>query len=416
VAADSPYRGKSFPAATVMLHQVAQYRREVEQFYLALICQLINQGYPKLDIALLQIAGRQSPFARLLNERFQALGLDCQTAWEIELATLQSLINYIQAVQQMMAGSMGVNLNFLEFYCQTLRLQPATIEVINSLFITDTCQYRNCQCGLNRSSDRINLQWPNQCNRLSHNNLSCNGSGLTRLRCNRLGCTCRRTSSCDSTCESAANFNQTDKGWYYERLRQYDAALAQAIKQLGPGLNITTSQRLKCLQNELGIAEQDIIRPTEIRSEHNCIDYTELWRLLKGQEWKQANELTWRLMMTARNRTGSLSVRDIADFPCQDLVTIDYLWARFSQNRFCFRTQQQAWIWYQDPGQFVRQVGWVYKDWAQTEVWRSAENLKFSLEAEQGHLPFLPYVVENRQYIDFTQALINRLDRCPIVA
>lgn len=405
----------------VMLHQAAQYQREVERFYLALLCQLINQGYTKLDIALLQITGRQSPFARLLNERFQVLDLNYQTAWEIELATLQSLISYIQAVQQMMAGIMGVNLNFLEFYCQTLKLQPTTIEVINSLFITDrACQYRTCQCGLNRSSDRINDHisdhWPNNCNSLSRNSLGCNGSGFTGLRCNRLGCTCMRTSSCYSTCEQTANFNQTYKGWYYERLRQYDAALAQAIKQFGPCLNVATRQQLKCLQNELGIAEQDIIRPTEIRSEHNCIDYTELWRLLKGQEWKQANELTWRLMMTARNRTGSLSVRDIADFPCQDLHTIDYLWMRFSQNRFCFSTQRQAWRWYQDPDQFVRQVGWVYKDWAKTEVWRSAENLKFSLEAEQGHLPFLPHVVENRQYIDFTQALINRLDRCPIVA
>jgi hypothetical protein len=404
-----------------MFHSAAQYQQQIEQFYLALIYQLLNQGYTKLDVGLLHAVGRQSPFANLLLGRFQNFGLDCRTAWEIELAVLQSLTSYIQTVQQTTASKL-MGLNCLSVQSPTLGLQPTTLETIHSLLIADNCQRYpspNGQLYSTTLSYRPNSQGCG-CNSCGCNGCGCNGCGCNGCGCNSCGCNgCGCTTTGSGWCQQGKAkqpLPAKNQGWYYARLRQYDAALVQAIKQFGPDLNCAADQQLKCLQNQLGIADHDLIAPTEIRSAGNRIDYTELWRLLKAQNWQQANELTWRLITEAKGRNGAISIENIASFPCQDLLTIDHLWMRFSCSQFCFSTQRQIWWRCQDPNLFARQVGWVYQDNSQTQVWRSAANLKFSLQAEQGHLPFLPHVIKNRRYQDFTKALLNRLDCCPIMA
>jgi serine/threonine-protein kinase len=76
------------------------------------------------------------------------------------------------------------------------------------------------------------------------------------------------------------------------------------------------------------------------------IDYSELEKLLKAQEWRKADELTAKLMLKATNREkeGWLDAEYIKNFPCEDLRTIDQLWVHYSNSKFGFSIQKKIWL------------------------------------------------------------------------
>ncbi|NET86888.1 MAG: protein kinase [Kamptonema sp. SIO1D9] len=122
------------------------------------------------------------------------------------------------------------------------------------------------------------------------------------------------------------------------------------------------------------------------------VDYTKLRNLLAAGEWKEADEETGRVMVKVANREeeGWLSVKDIDNFPCTDLRTIDQLWVKYSKGRFGFSVQKQI---YQSLGgtrnyevkiweAFGSRVGWRKED-----DWLYYKDLTFDLTAPLGHLP-----------------------------
>ena len=121
------------------------------------------------------------------------------------------------------------------------------------------------------------------------------------------------------------------------------------------------------------------------------IDYSELEKLLKAQEWRKADELTAKLMLKVANREkkGWLDTEHIDAFPCEDLQTIDQLWVHYSNSKFGFSIQKKIWLEcggvigkydYEVWKKFAVKVGW--NDWrTYSEFMNDTKNAQNALPA-----------------------------------
>ncbi len=71
------------------------------------------------------------------------------------------------------------------------------------------------------------------------------------------------------------------------------------------------------------------------------IDYTNLESLLAAKNWYAANNETAQKMLEVMETNHHLSVADIQNFPCEDLLKIDQLWVTASHDRFGFSIQKE---------------------------------------------------------------------------
>jgi hypothetical protein len=119
------------------------------------------------------------------------------------------------------------------------------------------------------------------------------------------------------------------------------------------------------------------------------IDYSKLRELLKFKDWRGADKETAALILkvAGREKEGSLTVKNIQEFPCEDLRTIDQLWVKYSNGRFGFSVQKRIW---QDAQQnletFGVSVGWRNEGWFNSS-WKVYYSLTFTRNAPLGHLP-----------------------------
>lgn len=121
-------------------------------------------------------------------------------------------------------------------------------------------------------------------------------------------------------------------------------------------------------------------------------DYHTLELLLQEGYWQEADEFTFYAMLKVSNREYERYFRpkDIANFPREDLLIIDNLWRKYSQNLFGFSIQKKIYtslggnqnyqydIW----ERFSEYVGWRVND-----VPLLYEQLNFSMKAPKGHFP-----------------------------
>jgi hypothetical protein len=120
------------------------------------------------------------------------------------------------------------------------------------------------------------------------------------------------------------------------------------------------------------------------------IDYRNLEDLLKRQQWKQADIITFETMLRICNRHKFLRVEDIDIFPCEDLQIIDQLWLKYSQEKFGFSIQKQIFD-RLDNGQQYNDKLW--DDFGLIIGWRKGnKNIRydraiFDINAPRGHLP-----------------------------
>jgi len=105
------------------------------------------------------------------------------------------------------------------------------------------------------------------------------------------------------------------------------------------------------IQPEIPVKTSEVLQQSktmdadDLRSEKG-IDYTKLRDLLKAQQWKEADQETYRTMIRAvgRKEGNSCRVKEFRNFPCADLETIDSLWIKYSNGRFGFSVQKQIYI------------------------------------------------------------------------
>jgi serine/threonine protein kinase len=137
------------------------------------------------------------------------------------------------------------------------------------------------------------------------------------------------------------------------------------------------------------------------------VDYTKLQHLLAARKWQQADAETWRVMCEALDKPqrSYLQRSDIDRFPCEDFLTINRLWEKYSQGRFGLGVQIKIYhSCEQDFGQFCHAVGWIpYKPFS--------SYLKFTTSAPIGHLPSWSWA-GGGQLWRIAQTLASKLETC----
>lgn len=126
-------------------------------------------------------------------------------------------------------------------------------------------------------------------------------------------------------------------------------------------------------------------------------DYTKLRDLLAAKQWREADLETYKRMLevAGRNLKGSLRVKDVYNFPCKDLVTIDELWIKYSDGKFGLSVQKQI---YESMGGTKEYDYKVIEDfgnrvgWRQDGKWLRYHYLTFSEKYEMGCLPVSFYL------------------------
>ena len=133
-------------------------------------------------------------------------------------------------------------------------------------------------------------------------------------------------------------------------------------------------------------------RSVELRSERG-VDYTKLRDLLAAGNWKEADQETDKVMCQAAGRgsEGWLRVKDIDNFPYEDLRIINQLWLHYSDGKFGFSVQKEI---YESLGGTREYNEKVFVDFCARVGWRKGGNwlnyseLTFNLNAPTAHLPW----------------------------
>lgn len=353
------------------MNKLIAYTRIAEEQYIELLKRLISEGKADLDVvSLLQARLNNEETRKALNDARINQGISLGTEGEIELEVCRTLIAYYQEVKAILSLQAPITgQSILDYKRESLNL-PTAIRSIEDLI-------KNQRFGAD-----------------SHHN----------------------------------KFNKATK----DKLDKYDQALMEAILKDGVPIRSSTAWDLRQLQLTLGIDDHHTIPPEALRSAVR-IDYIPLWRLLEANQWQEANHVTQQLMLETarRNRVqqwvteaipypGLLRLTDLQNFPCVDLLTIDYLWSRFSNGQFGFSTQNQIWrLSNANLNEFARQVGWL------TEMsWIAPHCLQVPPMAKRGHLPFVlpifqpapdhPYQQWETCTADCLNELLQRLQSCPI--
>lgn len=137
-------------------------------------------------------------------------------------------------------------------------------------------------------------------------------------------------------------------------------------------------------QSEVAIVDEDDL------ASNKGVDYTQLRDLLKSGAWKEADQETASIMirLSGGELEGQFQLQNMNTFPCKELLKIDELWQKYSQNKFGFTVQKNILSSAsRDFEGMARRVGWYTN-----LVWVKEQDLEYDLTAPQGHLPTLRWV------------------------
>lgn len=163
--------------------------------------------------------------------------------------------------------------------------------------------------------------------------------------------------------------------------------------------------------------ESALIEINLLTEQQSCVrkskDVQELEKLLEQKKWKDADQKTYQvlLILTKRESIGFMNEEAIKKIPCSDLKTIDQLWKKYSGGLFGFSVQKRIFVETDnqlepdainryDPNayiHFVDLVRWIESGKNGKEEWKPYDQLNFSLEAPEGHLPRLPELAKGME-------------------
>ncbi len=157
----------------------------------------------------------------------------------------------------------------------------------------------------------------------------------------------------------------------------------------------------KANSDAIVVESAPLIDDVPLKSEKG-VGYTLLRDLLKAGKWKDADYATYKVMLKAAGQEAEkrsyLKLKEIRNFPCADLLTIDQLWVTASGGEFGFSVQKQIWVevggkldYRKDETAAIQ----AYEKMSDRVKWRvdgnyiSYEDVTFDTSAEPGHLPYL---------------------------
>ena len=150
----------------------------------------------------------------------------------------------------------------------------------------------------------------------------------------------------------------------------------------------------------------------------------QLETLLKAHQWKEADEETYRLMITTVGKDEGVwfDREDLLNFPCDELKAIDGLWVKYSNGHFGFSVQKQIYLEcggkldgnYPDSEiweLFCNRVGWKTKG-----KWMVYSDLAPSSYSHQGEIPCCVWVFGGvvTRFSSLTQRLLEGARHSPI--
>ena len=115
--------------------------------------------------------------------------------------------------------------------------------------------------------------------------------------------------------------------------------------------------------------------------------YADLERYLKNGQWKEADDETYRLMITevGKDKGQWFSSEDWLNFPCEPLKAIDGLWVKHSGGKFGFSVQKEMYL---ECGGVPdgRYYEGAWHKLCEMNGWDGS--IKYGLKSPRGHLPF----------------------------
>ncbi len=172
---------------------------------------------------------------------------------------------------------------------------------------------------------------------------------------------------------------------------EVDEFFAKVLDKLLQGAVIdryqTGAEALRDL--EIGILRQQSKSMGEMYP--SKLDFAKLEYALSIGDYKAADLETWNILCRALGRPlgSKFSERDIGRIPCNELLNLDNLWLRYSNNRFGFSVKGEI---YEAEGQnyrsFCEKIGYRVKR-AGSMTWISGNRINYSNEAPKGHLPWV---------------------------
>jgi hypothetical protein len=190
-----------------------------------------------------------------------------------------------------------------------------------------------------------------------------------------------------------------DKTEWKETILMYAAQVnpSSLIRSL---LSINNQQSValayQCLKNSSRKVEPELEKELQQLTENvQDLRYQNLENYLKNQQWREADEETYRLMITTVGKEeGQLFDReDMENFPCEDLRTIDQLWVKYSKGHFGFSVQKNIWLECGGvPGEYDYDIFRKFGDrvgWRKGGSWLSDKELTYVLKSTTpvAHLP-----------------------------
>ncbi|MEB3359741.1 MAG: GUN4 domain-containing protein [Synechococcales bacterium] len=135
--------------------------------------------------------------------------------------------------------------------------------------------------------------------------------------------------------------------------------------------------------------------PADNLASEKGIDYGRLRDLLKAQNFKDADYETYLRMLEAVGRKKGDWIRDkeLLNFPCADLKTIDRLWVKYSDGKFGFSVQKKIYVQCGAKLEASIQGDKIWEKfgdrvrWRVNNSWIYYKDVTFSTSAPQGHLP-----------------------------
>ncbi|PZV18506.1 MAG: NTPase (NACHT family) [Leptolyngbya sp.] len=120
--------------------------------------------------------------------------------------------------------------------------------------------------------------------------------------------------------------------------------------------------------------------------------YQQLEEFLKNGQWKEADDETYRLMITTVGKeVGQYFESDeLLNFPCEELLAIDGLWVKYSRGKFGFSVQKEIYL---SVGGIAdgRYHNEAFERFGDAVAWRRNGSWEFkfiyNIASPKGHLP-----------------------------
>lgn len=233
-----------------------------------------------------------------------------------------------------------------------------------------------------------------------------------------------------------------------ESLQEYEQTLTEALEE-EPILSDETLDDLRRLQQILKLRDEDVaaihnrlipqqsisasntISPQPIStidtkqptakedddlSSEKGVDYAKLRDLLAAENWKDADMETYKVMIQVlgKKKYDYFSSKELLNFPCTDLRTIDRLWVKYSDGRFGFSVQKEIYLSVggKPDGKYNNEAWEKFGDrvgWRVESNWIDYDKVIFDTAVPRGHFPLFS-LLQIRDTRLFSSPLLSHRD------